>query len=160
MIARVLAVTLAAASLAAGDVGALRRHLDAEVARHERALADARVEVAIDGDAVLLRGTVRLYRQKMLYEQIAWRAPGVREVENEVQVVPLLPATDAEIERQIVGLAKLARFQGVGLQATVRDGRVAVSGTFHDPADVFFLKHRLAEIEGVRDIAIAASFAV
>jgi hypothetical protein len=155
----VAAALLAVPALSAAD-DAVRRHLDAELHRHGDALADARVQIAVDDGAVLLRGTVRYYRQKLLYEQVAWRAPGVREVESELQVVPLLPVTDAEIERRIVELAKLDRFQGVGLQATVRNGVVAVSATFHHPSDVFFLKHRLAEFEGVRGIAIAASFAV
>ena len=158
------ALLLAAALWVAAPAGAatdgVRRHIDAELQRHGRALAGARVQIAIDDHAVLLRGTVRFYRQKMIYEQVAWRAPGVREVESELQVVPLMPVSDAEIERRIVEIAKLDRFQGVGLQATVRDGMVAVSATFHDPGDVFFLKHRLAEIEGVRGIAITASFAV
>ena len=141
------ALLLAAVLLAAPGAGAaddpVRRHIDAELERHGDALADARVEIAVADGAVLLRGTVRYYRQKLLYEQAAWRAPGVREVENEPQVVPALPVTDAEIERHILVLAKLDRFQGVGLQATVRNGMVAVSATFHHPSDVFFLKHRL-----------------
>ena len=160
MSALLLAAALLAGLPAAAAGEGIREHIEAELARYGRVLADARVQIAVDDDAVLLRGTVRFYRQRMIYEQVAWRAPGVREVENELQVVPQLPVSDAEIERRIVEIAKLGRFQGAGLQATVRDGMVAVSGTFHEPADVFVLKHRLAEIEGVRGIAIAASFAV
>lgn len=160
MRALLLAAVLSAATGVSAVDDAVRRHIDAELQRHGDALADARVEIAVDDGAVLLRGTVRYYRQKLVYEQAAWRAPSVREVESELQVVPLLPIPDAEIERRIIALAKLDRFQGTDLQATVRNGMVAVSATFHHPSDVFFLKHRLADIEGVRGIAIAASFAV
>jgi ribosome-associated translation inhibitor RaiA len=44
--------------------------------------------------------------------------------------------------------------------ARVADCAATVTGTFHYPVDVSFLRQHLAEIEGVRAIAIEANFAV
>jgi hypothetical protein len=161
-----LAAVAAAAVLVLPVVGAgaddagVRQNVEAALLAQAAALAGATVRVeARDGD-VLLHGTVRFYRQRLLVEQLAWRTAGVREVENEVRVEPLAPVADAEIERQIIALAKAERLQGAELVARVVDGAVAVSATFHDPADVFFLRRHIAAIEGVRALTIAARFAV
>jgi osmotically-inducible protein OsmY len=152
---------LASASHARGDDAALARQIQQAVEAHDAArLSEMKVQIDARDGAVLLRGSVRFLRQKLLYEQVAWQTPGVREVENELRVAPLLPVPDADIERQVIELAKLNRFQGAEVRAQVRDGAVTVHGTFHDPADVFFLRRRLADIEGVRSVAIEASFAV
>jgi hypothetical protein len=37
---------------------------------------------------------------------------------------------------------------------------VKVNGTYHDASDVVFLKHRVAEIEGVTRIEIEVEYAV
>jgi hypothetical protein len=42
----------------------------------------------------------------------------------------------------------------------VRRGSVRLAGTFHDPADVLFLKHRGAEVDGVVDLQIVARLEV
>lgn len=160
-VAAVACLLLASAAPARGDDAALARRIQQAVQAHDAGqLSEAKVQIDARDGAVLLRGSVRFLRQKLLYEQVAWQTPGVREVESELRVVPLLPVPDADIERQIIALAKLNRFQGAEVRAQVRDGAVTVHGTFHDPADVFFLRHRLAHIEGVRSLAIEASFAV
>jgi osmotically-inducible protein OsmY len=62
--------------------------------RIERALVrsaetDAQnIEVRIDGDRVILDGTVRSWVEKHEAERIAWSAPGVTSVENRIVVKP------------------------------------------------------------------------
>ena len=95
----------------------------------------------------------------MLYDQIAWRANGVIEVDNEIRVVPRLPQTDEEIERKIKKVIRTYnRFQKATIIPEVNKGEVNIRITLNHPADVLFLKRRVAEIDGVISIAIQAKF--
>jgi osmotically-inducible protein OsmY len=51
-----------------------------------------RIAVEVDGNRVVLRGTVRSYTEKRDAERAARNAPGVTEVENLIVVDPLIPA--------------------------------------------------------------------
>jgi osmotically-inducible protein OsmY len=50
--------------------------------------AGNRVEVVVDGERVILNGTVRSWLAREEAERIAWSAPGVVAVENRIVVVP------------------------------------------------------------------------
>jgi len=52
------------------------------------------------------------------------------------------------------------RLHGAQLTVIVKDRAVVLQGTFEHPRDVLFLKHKIAEIEGVIAIEIQASFNV
>lgn len=52
-----------------------------------------RITVEIDGNTVILRGTVRSYAEKRDAERAARNAPGVTDVENDLVVEPSLLAT-------------------------------------------------------------------
>ena len=82
----------------------------------------------MDGGNVVLYGTVALYIQKMLYEQIAWKTVGVVEVENEIRVAPKLPQTDPAIERKILDLLHTHdRLKHTGLKVEVENGSVSIN---------------------------------
>jgi len=124
-------------------------------------LKEAKVNVVVEGGNVILYGTVVLYIQKMLYEQIAWKTVGIVEVDNEIRVVPQWPQTDATIERKIMEIVHIhPKFQATGLKVAVEDGTVSIAGTFEQPRDVLFLKHRVAEIEGVVAINLRAGLRI
>ena len=53
-----------------------------------------------------------------------------------------------------------ARFRAAELTVLVAGGSVAFDATFEHPDDVLFLKHRVAEIEGVTAIVIRSAFRV
>jgi len=135
----------------------LARRIQEQIAADTR-LTGVKVKVAsTDGEVVLL-GSVRLYRQKIVIEQIAWRTPGSVEVDNELHVVPAVPVADAEVERRIETATKtLPRFHGAGLKVEVERGRVTIHGTFRDPADVMLLRHLVADMEGVIGLAVEAT---
>ena len=124
-------------------------------------LRETRVVVDVMNGFVLLRGTVRLYIQKMLYEQIAWKTMGVVEVDNEIQVTPAVQTSDDVIKRHIMELLYANdRFSDVNATVKVETGTVSIHATFADPQDVQDLKHKIAEIQGVVEIKIQAEFVV
>jgi osmotically-inducible protein OsmY len=47
-----------------------------------------RIQVEVSGSTVTLRGTVRSYAEKQEAARVAWSAPGVKAVENQIQVAP------------------------------------------------------------------------
>ena len=124
-------------------------------------LKEAEVNVAVEDGNVILYGTVVLYIQKMFYEQIAWKTVGVVEVDNEIRVVPQLSQIDSAIERKIMGIVHThPMFHGTSLKIVVEEGTVSIGGTFEHPRDVLFLKHRVAEIEGVVALNLQANFRI
>jgi len=152
-------ITHAHAALAMSDK-IIKQRIENQVA-DTLSLRETKVDLAVEDGYVVLYGTVGLYIQKMLYEQIAWKAEGVVEVDNEIRVVPGLPQSDAIIERKIMEIAQIhRRFQGVEVNVAVKEGAVYIRTTLDHPRDVLFLKHRIAEIKGVIDIYIQAKFIV
>jgi osmotically-inducible protein OsmY len=122
-------------------------------------LRGTRVDLAVADGNVVLFGEVGLYIQKMFYEKIAWKNQGVIEVDNEIRVVPRLRQTDAAVERRIMEVIQThGRFKGVKVAVTVETGDVYIRINLDHPSDILFLKHRVAEIEGVISIDIQAKF--
>ena len=129
---------------------------DAADTLHLRA---TKVDLVVEDGIVVLFGEVGLYIQKMLYEKIAWKNQGVVEVDNEIRVVPRLPQTDAAVERKIMQVIQThQRFKGAKVAVTVETGNVFIRINLDHPSDILFLKHRVAEIEGVISIEIQAKF--
>jgi len=122
-------------------------------------LRTGKVKVAVENGFVVLYGSVDRYIQKMFYEKIAWKTDGVVEVENEIRVIPRVLQADAAIERKVKEIVQTySRFKGVSISVTVKSGAVNVLITLNHPADVLFLKNRVAEIDGVVSIDIMAKF--
>ena len=122
-------------------------------------LRATKVDLVVEDGNVVLFGEVGLYIQKMLYEKIAWKNQGVIEVDNEIRVVPRLPQTDAAVERKIMQVIQThQRFKGAKVAVTVETGNVFIRINLDHPSDILFLKHRVAEIEGVISIEIQAKF--
>ena len=142
---------------AAGDRELLERI--AMQTHHDERLEGTEVHIVVQNGHVILSGTVYLYSQKLLYEHIVWRTPGVVNLDNGMRVVPRLPVEDAEIARHIQTLITgYQRFLHAEITVNVTEGAVNLSGTFHDPGDVSSLKHQVAEIEGVIRLEIMARF--
>lgn len=138
----------------------IKKRIEDKVA-NTSVLRGVKVNVAVEDGNVVLYGTVILYIQKMLYEQLAWKTVGVVEVDNEIQVVPQLPQVDSIIERKILDILHTHdRFQHSGLNIEVEKGSVSISGIFEHPRDVLFIKHRVAEIEGVIAVNLQVNFRI
>jgi osmotically-inducible protein OsmY len=147
--------------LVAGSTAGDRESLEhiAIQTHHDERLEGTQVHVVVRGGHVVLSGTVSLYSQKMLYEHIVGRTPGVVEIDNDIRVVPRVLVEDAAIEAHIRTLIKdHRRLHNAEITVDVTEGAVSLSGTFYDPSDVLFLKHQVAEIEGVIGLEVMARF--
>jgi osmotically-inducible protein OsmY len=147
--------------LVSGDAAGDREILESiaiHTHHHER-LEGTQVHVVVRGGHVVLAGTVSLYSQKLLYEHIVARTPGVVEIDKDIRVVPRLPVEDAAIAEHIRTLiVGHQRFHNAEITVDVTEGAVSLSGVFSDPGDVLWLTHRVAEIEGVVAIEVMAWF--
>jgi osmotically-inducible protein OsmY len=124
-------------------------------------LGGVQVRVLVEDGNVVLIGVVRLYIQKMQIEKIAWKTEGVVEVDNEAHVVPQARFSDVAIRRKILEIIRdHDRFRAAQIKVEVKEGSVSLDGTFDNPRDVIFLKHRVAEIEGVISVQIEIAFRV
>ena len=138
----------------------IKQQIEAKVS-DTSALEGTQVRVYVEDGLVVLSGTARLYEQKMTYEKIAWQTRGVAEVENEIRVIPKFSLNDIAIERKIREIFKVyQRLDRAQLTVIVKDGAVVLQGIFEHPRNVLFLKHKVAEIEGVISVEIQASFIV
>jgi hypothetical protein len=136
----------------------LRHWIEAKAAQKPVLMTLDSVRVAVDNGFVVLTGRVPLLAQRLLYDQIAWQTQGVREVDNEIQVVPARAVSDAEIERQVryIVIDTYRRYwhHEVDANIGVDKGRVRIKANLRRPRDLIMLKHRLAKIEGIIDLAI------
>lgn len=136
----------------------IQRDVEARIAESS-ALDGAPIEVHVVQQLLLLTGQVRLYAQKLVCDRIAWATPGVKAVDNELQVVPKVARSDEAIERRIRAIVKTdERFYNAAVKTRVEQGNVFVSGSFLRYRDPSILKHKVAEIEGVIEITISAAF--
>ncbi|MGD8714541.1 MAG: BON domain-containing protein [Desulfobacterales bacterium] len=137
---------------------AIKQKIESE-ANDSYNLRAKKVKIAVENGYVVLYGTVNKYIQKMLYEKITWKTEGVVEVDNEIQVVPIILQTVDATERKVKEILQVyPQFQGVSVSVSVEAGAVDVLKRLNHPADVVFLKNRIAEIEGVISIDIQAKF--
>ena len=144
--------------ISAQDDDRIQRDIKAQMAESPM-LRDAGIEIRVERRLVVLTGEVRLYEQRLIADRIAWTTPGVFEVDNEIRVVPKVPLSDPAIERKIREIIKrYPRFHAAGVTVAVDEGAVFIEGRFLGIGDPAFLKHKVAEIEGVVDIEIRADF--
>ena len=145
------------AALARSD-DLIKSEIEAKISE-TTALQNTPIKVDVEQKMVILSGQVRLLEQKLITERIAWTTMGVSEVDNEIQVVPKIPLADVGIEKKIKMIIKSdTQFVTAGIAVMVVDGEVVLSGSFINLRDPSRLKHKVAEIEGVVDIKMNASF--
>lgn len=136
----------------------LKHWIEAKAASRPVLMIADGVRVYVDDGFVVLSGRVRLLAQRMEYDQIAWQTNGVREVDNEIRVIPEAAVSDAEIDGQVryVLMDTYRRYWHHNMDAhvAVDKGRVRIRANLRSPRDLIMLKHRLAKIEGVTELEI------
>jgi osmotically-inducible protein OsmY len=65
----------------------LKKKIEDALVRNAETDAE-RIQVEVRGSTVVLKGTVRSYAEKQEAARVAWSAPGVTSVENQISVVP------------------------------------------------------------------------
>lgn len=69
------------------EAAELKRKIEAALVRSAETDAEG-IEVDIEDDKIVLRGTVRTWAEKQEAERVAWSAPGVTAVDNRIVVLP------------------------------------------------------------------------
>lgn len=152
-----VALFQATPALARSDVF-IQKEIYAQLAESEK-LRGINIKIYVQEGLVILTGQVRRYEQKLISNRIAWTTPGVVEVDNEIRVVPRLLLSDSAIEFKIREIVKShAHLLAAKVVIAVDKGIVTIQGDFSEIGDPVFLKHKVAEIEGVVDIKISAAF--
>jgi osmotically-inducible protein OsmY len=67
--------------------GGLKRKIEDALVRSAQTDAE-RIRVEMDGDKVILKGTVRSFAERIEAERVAWSAPGVYAVDNRITITP------------------------------------------------------------------------
>ena len=97
---------------------------------------DSRIRVEAENGRVTLSGTVTLFSEKTAASDDAWRIKGVREVQNELVVVPAEWRSDQEIADDIVAsLQRDSRVDERNITVDVAGGVVRLSGTVRNLAE-------------------------
>jgi len=134
------------------DAG-LKHWIEAKAAGSPVLMIANRVRVDVDDGIVVLSGQVRLLAQRMEYDLIAWQTNGVKEVDNEIRVVPEVAVSDAEIERQVRYIVfdtyRRHWHHEMDAHIGIEKGQVRIRANLRRPRDLLMLKHRLAKIEGI-----------
>ncbi len=134
--------------------GEIKQAVKESITKNEQ-LKGAEIVVGVEQRLVVLTGHVRLYEQKLVAGRIAWSTPDVFEIDNEIKVIPKKPLTDAEIISKVKQiLKKYPMFQNMNPKINVEKGIVSIEGIFSKISAPMFLRHKVAEIEGVIDIKI------
>ncbi len=128
------------------------------IAKNET-LKNTNIKINVKDRLAVLTGQVRLYEKKLVASRIAWSTPDVFEIDNEIRVIPKLPLADKAIERKVREIIKkYPIFNGLNAGIKVKDGVVSIDGSFAQISDPTFLRHKVAEVEGVIYIDIKATF--
>jgi osmotically-inducible protein OsmY len=69
------------------DRVAVKTHIEAALMRHAQLDAND-IRVNVSGDRVMLSGNVPSWAEREAAERAAWGSPGVRDVENLLEVTP------------------------------------------------------------------------
>ncbi len=97
---------------------------------------DSRITVEAENGRVTLSGTVTLFSEKTAASDDAWRIKGVREVQNELVVVPAEWRSDQEIADDIMAsLQRDSRVDERNITVDVAGGVVRLSGTVRNLAE-------------------------
>lgn len=114
----------------------------------------SKIQVAVSNGLVILRGTVNLSREAVIAEDLASWWPGVRGVENEIQV---LPPKDAISDANLTSIIKELINNYYSLEKNtvlvqVSNGRVTLSGKVTHLWVRYALERDIRHIEGIRGV--------
>src|SRR4051812_30063872 len=107
-----------------GEAVASELKWDTKVAKHA-------IEVEVDHEVVVLRGTVGSWAERLAAQEAAYRVGGVRDVSNrlEVELRPDARRTDAELMRSVQSALDWDVFMPkTNIVASANDGQVILVG--------------------------------
>jgi osmotically-inducible protein OsmY len=123
--------------------------------RAEPRVKATEVGVEVGGGVVTLSGTVDAPAKKLAAVEAAHRVPGVRDVANEIRVIPALALTrtDADIARAVRdALERDREIPADHIHSTVADRVVALAGRVASYAERDRVEHLVVHLAGVRAV--------
>lgn len=133
------------------DVETMRR-IQLGLLKDDRLCAQ-KINVEVDHDIVLLRGTVASFRRKLVAQQIVASFAGTRDVLNELEVEPLQPATDQEVADDArVSLNASADITKETIIVSCVNGVVALTGNVSSNWERVCAEDIVRGVRGVRDV--------
>ena len=97
------------------------------------------VTVTVDDGCAILQGELENYPQRHEAEHLILSIPGMRGVENQIRLKPVLQAVSTpadEIQRQIAThFVRLAELDSLGVHVMLKDARIVLDGIVHSEVE-------------------------
>lgn len=124
-----------------------------------------RVQVSVDKRRALLRGQIGSWDEQELAREIATEIPGIKQVDNRLEVTFDTVRTDAQIKAQLEYIiADDPLYAGITIDVRVKDGVVDLGGAVGSMSEKDQLVHRshVTGVTGVKtdDLAISRELAM
>jgi osmotically-inducible protein OsmY len=113
----------------------------------------SKIEIDVKDGVVTLKGTVDLLHRKRVIENISWKVLGVRDVVNDIAVVPSLMPGDEHIGRLVEDrLEKAEGIRAEAIEIKVQDGVVTVSGAVMNEEEYGRIISAVSDVGGVTKV--------
>lgn len=129
------------------------KQLHEHIASHLKNLGESRVELEVRDGFVMMRGTVRTYRQKERMHRFVMGLSGVRALKDLLRVQPAETVADAQIALHVrQALDANAELPPGTAVVHVTDGVVTINGHVRTAEELFIAENIVSHCRGVKGV--------